>query len=234
MEKTGELQASDYRIRKLIGILGLCLPFLLPIVGNGFLASISHYYYTDVGALVFIIILSSFALFLISYKGYSFDKNTEKISDNWVTNIGGIAALIVVILPTRCDKSHNEVIQNLCELGQHHLLGHDNFTRSTIHLVSAGIFLFCMGWMSKYKFPRSSTNPDSLENSIYRICGNIVWLALGLLLLSFLVDLIIKSYNAPKYLVYIMETVAIVPFGVSWLVKGQTMNYARTLVKKFF
>jgi hypothetical protein len=37
------LQASDYRIRKLVGILGLALPVLLPIAASEFLAFISHY-----------------------------------------------------------------------------------------------------------------------------------------------------------------------------------------------
>lgn len=97
-----EIQHSEYRIRKLIGLLGLSLPFLLPLSEGKLLSSMSHYYYLSFSSLLFIIILSSFGLFLISYKGYKIDKTTEKISDDWLTNIGGIAALIVVFIPTYC------------------------------------------------------------------------------------------------------------------------------------
>lgn len=64
-----DLQHSDYRIRKLIGTLGISLPIILPIVKHEFLASISHYYYSTLSSLIFIITLSAFGLFLISYKG---------------------------------------------------------------------------------------------------------------------------------------------------------------------
>ena len=75
-----DLQHADYRIRLLIGALGLLLPFLLPLAKGDFLASISHYYYDTLSSLIFIIVLSSFGLFLISYKGYKIDITTEKIS----------------------------------------------------------------------------------------------------------------------------------------------------------
>ena len=88
------LQHSDYRIRKLIGTLGLLLPIVLPIAKGEFLASISHYYYHTLSSLIFIIILSSFGLFLLSYRGYKIDTSTEKISDDFLTNIGSEKKLI--------------------------------------------------------------------------------------------------------------------------------------------
>ncbi|MFK7813670.1 MAG: hypothetical protein AB8B59_14345, partial [Maribacter sp.] len=89
------IQKSDYRIRKLIGTLGLALPILLLLTGGMLLSSISHYYYQPLSSIIFIIILSTFGLFLLSYKGYKIDAETEKISDDLLTNIGGISALIV-------------------------------------------------------------------------------------------------------------------------------------------
>jgi hypothetical protein len=97
-----ELQPSDYRIRKFIGLLGLSLPIILPISKGEFLASISHYYYSTLSSLLFIIILSAFGLFLISYKGYVKDINSEEISDDFLTNIAGFAALLLVFIPTLC------------------------------------------------------------------------------------------------------------------------------------
>ena len=223
-----ELQRSDYRIRKLIGVLGLALPFLLPISESQFLSSISHYYYLSFSSLLFIIILSSFGLFLISYKGYE-SRDSEKISDDMLTNIGGLAALIVVFFPTYCTGSESEAIDALCKNGDYPLLGHNDKLTNTIHLVSAGIFIFTMGWMSKYKFTRGS---DHTNNKIYRICGNIVWAAIALLVLLFIADLIKDGFKITKYDVYILETIAVVPFAISWLIKGRTIQHIKDLFKQ--
>jgi len=223
-----ELQHSDYRIRKLIGILGLALPFLLPILEGQFLSSISHFYYLKFSSLAFIIIISTFGLFLISYKGYKSD-SSEKISDDLLTNIGGLAALLVVIFPTYCTGSESTTIDLMCDTEDYPLLGHNNALTNIIHLGSAGIFIFTMGWMSKYKFTRGN---DTANNRIYRICGNIVWAAIALLMLLVIADLIKDGFKITKYDVYILETIAVVPFAFSWLTKGKTIKYIKELFKK--
>jgi hypothetical protein len=101
----GHLRQSDYRVRKLIGILGVSLPVSVPLLANyDIISSISHYYYLTAPSLYLIIVLSSLALFLISYKGYSKDTD-ELINDDWLTNLAGVAALLVVLIPTACDES---------------------------------------------------------------------------------------------------------------------------------
>ncbi|WP_075343812.1 hypothetical protein [Tenacibaculum agarivorans] len=225
--KKQELQHSDYRIRKLIGILGLLLPILLPLTGKELLSSISHYYYKPLPSIVFIIILSCFALFLISYKGYKIDKATEKLSDDLITNIGGLAALLVVFIPTRCAGSESDFIDSLCGIDNFPLLGHDDPTSNTIHLVSAGIFIVSMGWMSRYKFTRGS---DTSYHKLYRTSGLITFIAAGILLLFFSIEFIFNTtFSLTKYDVFIFETIAIIPFAVSWLVKGQTISYLKKL-----
>ncbi|MEO9894487.1 hypothetical protein [Aurantibacter sp.] len=220
-----DLQHSDYRIRKLIGILGLALPLLLPLTESQFLSSISHYYYLPFSSLLFTIILSSFGLFLISYKGYTVDE-TETMSDDMLTNIGGFAALIVVFFPTYCLGSESIIIDKLCSAKTYPLLGHNDKLTNTIHLISAGIFIFIMGWMSKYKFTRGN---DTSKNKIYHICGNIVWTAIALLILLFVADLIKDGFKITNYDVYILETIAVIPFAISWLIKGQAMEDIKQL-----
>jgi len=223
-----DIQPSDYRIRKLIGILGLALPFILPLSEGQFLSSISHYYYFTLSSLLFIIILSCFGLFLISYKGYKIDKTTEKISDDIITNIGGVAALIVVFVPTYCFGSESEAISQLCENENLPLFGHADAIKNTIHLVFAGIFIFTMGWMSKYKFTRSQ---NEVNNKIYRLCGNIIWAAIVLLIVLVIIDFFKDGFHITRYDVFILETVAIIPFGISWLIKGKAMEDMKTLFK---
>lgn len=226
-----ELQNSDFRIRKLIGVLGLFLPILLVITKGELLASLSHYYYSTLSSLIFIIILSAFALFLISYKGYKKDISTERISDDFVTNIGGFAALIVVFVPTRCMDSASATIDLVCSTKSYPLLGHDSIFKSGIHLTAAGVFILAMGWMSKYKFTRSK---NDVNNKLYRFCGNLVFISVALIILLIILEklnLKIEGWFF-RYYVFIFETTALVPFGISWLVKGKALDDMKSLNKK--
>lgn len=229
MEKQ-ELLKSDYRIRKLIGILGLFLPFMLFIAQGELLSSISHYYYQTLSSLLFIIILSAFAFFLISYKGYKIDPETEKMSDDLITNIGGFAAMVVVFIPTRCLGSGSDIIAAICDSEIFPLFGHNDPLKGTIHLVSAGIFIFSMGWMSKYKFTRSD---NDVNNKMYRICGNIIWGSIGLLIILIIVEKLGIGFWLDEYYVIILETTAIIPFGISWLIKGKTIENVKALKDRF-
>ncbi len=216
-----ELQSSDYRIRKLVGILGISLPVLLPMAKFEFLASLSHYYYSTLSSLIFIIILSAFGLFLISYKGYKKDVETEQISDDFLTNIGGLAALVVVFVPTTCVGSASESIKTICSNCDLPLFGHSLTTPNTIHLVSAGIFILCMGWMSKYKFTRGR---KTKHNKIYKHCGNMVFISVALLIIGIILEKLEVNFLINDYYVYIFETIAVFAFGTSWLVKGEAIE----------
>ena len=175
---------SYYRIRKTIGILGIFLPILIYAFHGELLSSISHYYYSK-SAVFFIAILFAFGLFLISYKGYEIDKETELFSDNFITNIGGIAALLVVLLPTTCSGSNSTEITNMCQLQNYPLFGHDNTIIRIIHLFSAGVFLFTMGYMSIFRFTKGKpTDEKNRKNYVYRICGIAVWFSIGILMIE--------------------------------------------------
>lgn len=224
-----ELQNSDYRIRKLIGFLGLLLPLLLFLAHGRVLASISHYYYQTLPSLLFIIILSAFGLFLISYKGYKIDETTEMVSDDFVTNIAGFAALLVVFIPTRCGDSGSSVIDALCASNNYPLFGHNDATSGAIHLISAGVFILAMGWMSKYKFTRSK---DDSNNKIYNTCGNLVFISVGLLIVLIILEKLNVSFWLDGYYVFILETTAIIPFGISWIIKGKVITDLKSLINK--
>jgi len=218
------VKKPEYRIRKIIGILGLCLPLLLFFSEGELLASMSHYYYKPLSSLFFIIVLSAFGLFLLSYRGYRFDVKTETFSDDILTNIGGIAALVVVFVPTYCSNSLSASIDSICYENNYPLLGHNNSFKNTIHLVAAGIFMFTMGWMSKYKFTRGSNDG---YNRIYKICGNLVWISIAIIIILKL----IPSLRFTPYFVFIFETTAVVSFGISWLIKGGILPQRKAAFK---
>ena len=221
-----QLRHSDFRIRKLIGFLGISIPFVLPaLTGGEVLSSISHYYYLTAPSLYFIIVLSSLGLFLISYKGFSARAFGEKdyINDDWLTNFAGLAVLALVLVPTACNGSGNGDIDAICRSGLFPLSGHLDNTADTIHLVAAGIFVALMGWMSFYKFTRDIPNKDCWQVKLYRSCGIITWVAVGTLFLYFITGASIKNF------VFWMEVMALIPFGVSWIIKGETVEMIREL-----
>ena len=225
-----DLQHSDYRIRKLIGTLGLLLPLSLPLAKGEILASMSHYYYDTLSSLIFIIVLSAFGLFLLSYKGYKIDTTTETISDDFLTNIGGLAALIVVFVPTSCLNSCSSSIDVLCNTPFEPLFGHIDKCANTIHLVSAGVFILCMGWMSRFKFTRGS---DDGNHGLYRWCGNLVFISVGLILVFIgLEEIIDGDFFLKDYYVFVFETTAVIPFGISWLVKGRAISDMKVMYQK--
>ncbi|PLX03929.1 MAG: hypothetical protein C0595_05220 [Marinilabiliales bacterium] len=226
MNKEGHNQnilLSYYRIRQLIGILGILLPVLVVYFYGGLLSSISHYYYTK-SAVFFIIILSAFSLLLISYKGYPKDKKTEILSDNLLTHIAGISALMVVLIPTDCSGTVNS---GICEVCHYQLYGHNCSLLGNIHLIFAGLFLLVMGYMSIFRFTKGK---HKLNNIIFIVSGILVWASI----LTIGVEISLKKIFAIEYfspyMVIIMETVAVWSFGVSWLVKGRAL---RDIVRVF-
>lgn len=223
---------SYLTIRKIIGTLGLLLPVIVVIANEcTFLPSISHYYYTP-AALFFIAILSSFGLFLISYRGYE-KTTTEKLSDNVITHIGGFAVLIVVLLPTACTGVDCTFIDTDFSNG-FPLYGHKNKCISAIHLTSAGVFLFCMGWMALKRFTKGNTTKF---HWYYKLSGYIIWICISLLALEFLLSTLLKRrISVTPYDVYILETVAVFFFGSSWLIKGKVtedISVIKNKIKSF-
>lgn len=224
-----EIQYSYYRIRKFIGLLGILLPVLVVAFHGDFLSSISHYYYTK-SAVFFISILFAFGILLISYKGYEIEKG-DKLSDNIITHIAGLAVLLVVFFPTSCLNSNSLVINYMCLSNEYPLFGHGNSVINTIHLISAGIFLFTMGWMSIFRFTRTSKEENRW---VYRICGYTIWISLSILIIEFIIKLFYSDFNITSYDVYILETISIFSFGISWLIKGEAIKDIIDLKSKIF
>jgi hypothetical protein len=207
-EKSNDL--SGHRHRRLIGIIGLVLPFLLWLLdGWRFteglhrwhpLSSISAYYYTGaVSALSGA--LAALAVFLFAYRGYN---NEYRRYDRWAAIIAGIAAILVAFFPTRVPTDFSSPSWWTEQIGRIHYF-------AAVVLFSSFIF-FCL-----VQFPRSDLKKGELpwdkqaRNYFYIFCGLaitacMVWAALAL------------RNNAP---IFWPETLALEFFAFSWLVKGR-------------
>ena len=234
-----ELVISYVTIRKAIGWLGMLLPFMLVlgnyainnlhllnnylfidkdcyevyVPDNSFKSSISHYYYTTVGPL-FTGVLIAVALFMFSYKGHVKRDGEFGLSDTALTNLAGLFALGVVVFPTSADSCITDNIHIFIS----------SQTVGNIHYAMAAAFFISLSFMSIVNFRRTEDRISFGKNP-----EHVLFLVCGIGMLSCLVLIFIyriwlsKSFPELYKLhpVFLLEALALIFFGVSWLKKGK-------------
>ena len=228
MDSNNPMRESGYRLRKAIGLFGLVLPGLLYLIHGNLLSSLSHYYYSS-AVVLFIGILFSFGLVLISYTGYPKDDD-ETLSDDLLTTLAGIFIFIAVIIPVKSKGYLGQVFDKNSD----YLFGHESDIKNMIHLASAGLFLLILGYMCYGKFTRSKINRN--YRYLYKICGLTIWICLGLTIVGFIVGKIWFENDLDRYLpgyTFWLESVAVFAFAVAWLVKGRIQKDIRKIIDYF-
>ncbi len=203
------LLRSYHQLRRAIGYLGMALPFVLLlgkiiVEGGGIEPSISDYYYTAMGD-VFVGCLFAIGVFLWSYEGY------EDGPDNKVGNIACIGAVGTALFPTAPE---------LPSLSQE-IIGY-------FHYVFALGFLGSLAYFSFFLFTKTGPQKPSPEklirNKIYKYCGYSIAASIMAMVLFVATKKLFK-YAVPEWLdvVFWLETIAVMSFGFSWLIKGRTL-----------
>ena len=208
-----KINLSHLTLRKLIGWLGLLLPFLVWLLAWSYEPSISDYYYTESGVL-FIAVCSLMGAFLISYRGYK-KKDDERVSDNLVTWIGGMLILLVVAVPTPLLEKYDSCPTPIC---------HCDSTLGLVHFGSAVLFFVVMGYMSAFHFVRGEkpfSAAKKRRNVVFRLAGYGMWAILGVAgLLIWLTDTI-ENF---EHFIFWVEVALLILFGGSWLVKSKALE----------
>jgi len=204
---------SFLAMQRLIGILGISLPIIVVMGGflqNGFViqGSISGYYYTNMRDF-FVGLLYGVSLFLMSYRGY------EKI-DDLIGNLSGIFALGIVAFPT------SMYCGQVVKVGM--FLLDDNISEY-IHLAFGTLFFLSLSFNSIFLFTRRHPGVLGREkrrrNLIYRLCG--IVMILSIVCITIYTLFLRDTYISKFYPVLIFESIALLAFGISWLVKGHTL-----------
>ena len=198
-----DLAPSELTLLRMVGLLGVMLPFVL--LFGGLLSperipmqtSISQYYHTGIGYL-FVSIMLATGVFLICYRGYD-----DSPRDDLATTIAGVLAIGTGVLP----PGHCKV----------------EIWVSTFHWLSAGGFFVMTGVISHSIFTKS--DKQAANNRVYRWCARIIWGCVAALAVYFAVG---ESITAPLDgdfpIVWSLEALAVVAFGFSWLVKSRMIN----------
>ena len=154
-------------------------------------------------------ILTTAAVVLMCYDGY-------ELKDDIVTTLSGVCGLLIVLFPCNCAISPERVGLFQLPANVSHI----------IHCTSAVIFFLLLAYNSMFLFTSTNSNGEQtkqkkIRNIIYRVC------AIGMLAALILMPLPIKFYAKT----FVVETIALTFFGISWLVKGQVLGLWK--IKKF-
>ena len=204
MNDARSLVLSYLGLRRAVGYIGIGLPFVLLIgklllQGGPLPGSISAYYYSDMRN-VLVGALFAVAIFLISYR--------YDTPDARAGTLAGIMAIGVALFPTSPDDP----------TAQERVIG-------TVHLVCAAVFFLTLAYFSYFLFTRTGqTEPTPRKkqrNVVYRVCGILIVVCIVLAVLAD--NLLGTTLVDELHPVFWLESVAIVAFGVSWLIKGETI-----------
>jgi hypothetical protein len=196
------LAVAYTHLQRIVGVMAILLPFVLfvgnwALTGNELESSISAYYHTPMGS-VFVGVLWALGVFFLSYNyrplpGFNLD--------NKLSTLATVAAVCVAVFPTTSDASvATRAEKNI----------------GIVHMVSAGVLFTLLAIFALFLFPRSSgemTPEKRRRNILYRTCGVVMAVAI----LS-----MFPSQKAPDswHLFLWLETICVLAFGVSWLIKG--------------
>jgi len=201
------LAAAYTYLQRAVGLIALFLPLTLAVGnfvfgGDELKGSISAYYYTPMGN-VFVGSLCALAVFFLSYNYRplpAFDL------DNTLSKVASVAALGVANFPTTSDVGTASQSEKVVAF---------------VHLFCAGSLFILLAVFSLFLFtrtgsPKSMTKAKKRRNVLYRTCGVVIAVSVLLVVVS---NWIVKPPSSWHALFW-LETVAVVAFGVSWLVKG--------------
>jgi len=194
---------TAYRdLRRGIGLLGLTLPWVLIIGHHGFRESISGFYYTNMRNW-FVGSMCVTGVFLIFYR-------YQKAGlDNVLSSVAGVCAILVALCPTTGTNptSAEQVV-------------------GVLHLCFAACFLGLLAYFCLFLFTK--TNPNlprtprkNIRNRIYTGCGISIIVGLAFAVLCQIPAL--HSFRDSANGVYWGESLAVVAFGIAWLIKGETL-----------
>ena len=200
MTQQRRLIVSHLRLRRVLGILGVALPFVLMLWGFALSGwsmelqdQISDYYSLRTRD-VFVATLVAIGLFLFAYRGY-------ERKDDIAGHFACLCALGVAFFPNS---------------------GED--WEQIVHFSSAtGLFLV-LAFFSLFLFTKSGGTPTPQKrkrNRVYVTCGLVMLVCLALtgLYIFYLEDTAISDYKP----VFWLESLMIWAFGISWFVKGDTL-----------
>lgn len=182
-----------------VGVIAVALPIVTvlgaQIVDGGELKrTISDYYYSRMGAYF----VGSMCVLGVIFRSYRRKASSQYKLDNVLTNVAGLLAVIVALVPTSTDGTPPAWSWS--------------WISKSVHVTSAATLLLILAYLSLCRFTLGSRN-SGWENRVYRWCGWVMVAALGAFVLA-------SQLEAEAWIILAAESIAVIAFGVSWIVKS--------------
>lgn len=211
----GVLYLRSYLLmRAVIGFIGVALPFAL-VLGDWGLergsplvrGSLSAYYYSGMRD-VFVGALCVTGLFLLTYKVF------EHNLDNMLSTVAGVAALGVALFCTNRPGSPPVALTPLQAR-----LGEDRV--ATVHYTCAAVFILSLGIISLYFGIREGRRTEHVGRLSPLFWRRFHWTcSAGIGVAVLFIAVCELTGWLQRYDLIVGETLAVLSFGVSWLMKG--------------
>ena len=209
-----KLRFDQRRLASIVGYVAIGMPIILGLGGvllGSFRQSLSGFYYEPVllgdifvGSLVFI------GAVMFTYKGWN-----RKVGH--LASLAGVAAFAVALFPAGGWVVDGNDAERVLAQPAHilHALG-----ALTLFLILAW---FCFAVFTKVEAHQRDAAGNLLPNKlrrnrIYRVTGTLLLLAIAAITIG---DLFFPDWSVRNRLTYWAETVALVAFGISWIVQGR-------------
>lgn len=198
-----DVTVNTKRMRIMIGILGMILPWLVALITLSWPQSVSITYYSVLAVGAFMVVLGSAGMLLINYKGY------DKL-DDIISTIAGACGILICLCPmTYLDDP--AALTGAFRLPSN--------ISNIFHCIGAVGFFGLLAFMSFFLFTKSDSKDipkrKRIRNIIYRVCG-----------IGMVASFLMFPIPIPN-MVWIVEATALFFFGVSWLVKADTFPFLR-------
>lgn len=201
---------STYLHRQLVGFAAFLLPAVVvlvnevrptPVLQGRLLESISAYYYTA-GIAILVGGLVALTAFFVTYRGYN---NKHRGRDLFAAWIAGGAAFLVAFFPT------DAPLESLRPLWWAKWMG-------WTHFVAAAVLFLTLTYFSWTLFTKSGdgAKPTTYSGKWWR---NLVHYVCAAAMAACVIWAAIAGYLSKP--IFLPETIALMAFGLSWLVKGR-------------
>jgi len=187
----------DYKtLRMSMGLIALCLPMTVSLASSTRLNSVSGAYYTE-ARFILLFMLFLVGLLLFAYSGHSAQESM------W-SKVGGVASLLLVVFPADCTNCSTTIS------GQ-------------IHFISGAVLFLILTYFCLMPFQKGTRGMEgkrARRSLIYRFCG---WTMLACIVGLFFANILLSAAEINEWrLTYYGETIALIAFGIAWIVSGKT------------
>lgn len=188
-------------LRRFIGFLGLSFPIILSlgwvvIFNLELRSSVSSYYHTPMRD-YFVGCLLAIGTFFMAYRGdraHGFDP-----VEDLMANLAGVAAVGVAFFPT---------------LPESNIFSENMLIQGKLHNICAAVLFIILTWFCLFRFKRGVNN---VYGVLYKAFGGVMLICVILLALQSFFQIFCGIISNP---VFWGEYVALVSFGLAWLIKG--------------